>query len=135
MNYDHLIGSERTITAVVEYSMTASAVGSGGVDVLATPQMILLFEKAARDAVQAQLPPGETTVGTMVSVSHFAATPMGEEVRATARVTKVDGRRIVYSVSASDQHRQIGEGTHERYVIDLDRFMKKLAGNNRIGLK
>ncbi|MBN1435148.1 thioesterase family protein [Candidatus Fermentibacterales bacterium] len=127
MDYACLVGREHTCEIVVSRGNTASAVGSGGVDVFATPSMILLMEQAAREAVQPLLPDGHTTVGTRVEVSHLAATPLGERVRATARVVAVDGRKLVYEVEARDEHTKVGEGRHERFVIDLGRFLAKLS--------
>ncbi len=121
---------EHSIETTVDGTMTASAVGSGGVEVLATPWMILLFEQAARDAVQEYLPEGQTTVGTRVDIRHVSATPVGERVTAEAVVKEIDGRRIVFHVSARDEHCRIGFGTHERYIVELDEFMRKLSGRS-----
>ena len=107
MELEHLKDIEHTIRKTVEASMTASALGSGGVDVLATPYMILLFEQAARDSVQRHLPEGYTTVGTEVNIKHLAATPVDEKVTATARVTGTNGRRIYFQVEARDEHKLI----------------------------
>lgn len=130
MDLEQLTGMERTVETVVDSSSTASAVGSGGVDVLATPSMILLFEQAARDAVQSALPEGYTTVGTAVNVRHLSATPVGEKVTARAVVVGVEGRRIHFRVTASDRRGTAGKGTHERFVINLRNFMEKLSGSN-----
>ncbi len=131
MELEHLTGLEYSFETVVDDSITASSVGSGGIDVLSTPSMILLFEQASMDAVQSSLPEGYTTVGIKVDIEHLSATPVGETVTARATVKEVDGRRIVYCVTASDEHGIIGEGTHIRFVINLDRFMKKLSERNR----
>ena len=112
-------------TATVTHENTAAAVGSGGVDVFATPMMIGLMEMAAAKAVQPHLGDGETTVGTMVSVSHLAATPRGMTVRATARLEQADGRRLVFHVEAFDDKEKIGEGTHERAVVQLEKFLAR----------
>jgi predicted thioesterase len=136
MDLDHLMGLSRNIEITVDRSITASAVGSGGVDVLSTPSMILLFEQAARDAVQGSLPEGYTTVGTSVDIRHVSATPVGEKVTVEARVVDVDGRRIIFEVSASDRLGPVGEGIHQRFVVDLEKFMDRLDErySNRIGL-
>ncbi|MBN2586309.1 MAG: thioesterase family protein [Candidatus Fermentibacteraceae bacterium] len=135
MNLDHLIGLQRSVEITVDDKVTASSVGSGGVDVLSTPSMILLFEQTARDAVQSALPEGFTTVGTRVDIRHISATPVGERVRAGASVMEVTGRRILFAVSASDRHGTVGAGTHERYVVDIVGFMEKLVEkySDRIG--
>lgn len=126
MQLDHLLGLSCRLEITVDHTVTASSVGSGGVDVLSTPSMILLFEQAARDAVQSSLPGGHTTVGTMVEVRHLSATPAGEKVTAVAEVIGVEGRRILFNVKATDRLGKVGEGEHERYVVDLSRFMGKL---------
>ena len=117
-----LIG-ELTIT--VEPSTLASAVGSGGIDVFSTPSLIALMENAARSAVEPLLPPDQTTVGVRVDVRHLAATPPGEQVRARAELIEVDGRRLVFHVEAFDTHEKIGEGTHERMVVDPARLLAR----------
>jgi fluoroacetyl-CoA thioesterase len=99
--------------------------------VFATPMMVTAMENAALNAVRDYLDPGESVVGTVVNVRHLAATPAGHQVTATAEVTKVDGRRIEFNVSARDEIEEIGVGTHERMVIDMDRIAKKLAAKAR----
>lgn len=105
---------------------TAAAFGAGGVHVLGTPVMIGLMENAAWQLVQPELPAGETTVGTLVNVRHLAATPIGGRVVATAELIEVDDRRLVFRVSARDDTQLIGEGTHERYRIVLERFLRRI---------
>jgi len=95
--------------------------------VFATPMMVTIMENAALNAVRDYLEPGESVVGTVVNVRHLAATPVGHTVTAEAEVTKVDGRRIEFKVSARDEIEEIGVGTHERMVVDLARVDKKLA--------
>ena len=95
--------------------------------VFATPMMVTIMENAALNAVREYLDPGESAVGTIVNVRHLAATPVGHQVTATAEVTKVDGRRIEFKVSARDETEEIGNGTHERMVVDITRLDKKLA--------
>lgn len=95
--------------------------------VFATPMMVRAMENAALNAVRDYLDPGESCVGTVVNVKHLAATPVGHRVTADAVVTKVDGRRIEFDVSARDEIENIGTGTHERMVIDMARINKKLA--------
>jgi fluoroacetyl-CoA thioesterase len=94
--------------------------------VLATPMMILMMENAALNAIRAYLDPGESAVGSAVSIRHVAATPVGQRVTATAEVTKVAGRRIEFAVSARDEVEEIGKGTHERTVVDVRRLMQRL---------
>lgn len=114
------------ITTVVREN-TASFMGAGGVDALATPMMILLMENAASRAVAHALDPGYVTIGALVNVRHLDATPLGQRVRATAELVEIDGRRLVFKVEAYDEQKKIGEGQHERYIINLDRFLKKMA--------
>ena len=95
--------------------------------VLATPVMILIMENAALNAIKPFLDAGESAVGTAVEVKHFAATPEGREVRATAEVVNVEGTRVDFKVSASDGTEEIGSGTHQRIVIDVRSFNERLA--------
>ena len=96
-------------------------------EVFATPVMVLVMENAALNAVRPYLAPGESVVGTGVDVRHLAATPVGHLVQAEAEVTKVDGRRLEFKVSARDEKEEIGRGTHERMVVDMARINAKLA--------
>jgi fluoroacetyl-CoA thioesterase len=113
---------------------TAPRVGSGKVRVLATPVMINLIEAAALAAAEPLLPPGHQSLGTLLNVKHIAATPVGMKIRATATVTRVEGRNIYFDVSAEDEKEPIGGGTHERVVVNVERFDKrvqrKLSGEN-----
>ena len=99
--------------------------------VFATPMMVTAMENAALNAVRAYLDPRESAVGTLVNVRHLAATPAGHMVTAQAEVTKVDGRRIEFNVSAHDEIEEIGSGTHERMVVDLDRIDRRLEAKKR----
>ena len=114
---------KKKITVTPE--MTAAAMGSGALEVLATPSMIALMEGTAQEAVQNLLEDGQVTVGTRIDVRHLAATPVGMEVTCTAEVTEVDRRRIVFTVKAKDEKEVIGEGIHERFVIDNEKFFAK----------
>jgi predicted thioesterase len=95
--------------------------------VFATPWMVTIMENAALNAIRDYLDPGESAVGTAVNIKHLTATPVGHQVTATAEVTKVDGRRVEFDVSARDQMEEIGTGTHERMVVDIARLNRKLA--------
>jgi fluoroacetyl-CoA thioesterase len=99
--------------------------------VLATPVMILIMENAALNAIRRFLDAGESAVGTAVDVKHFAATPVGHEVSATAEVVGIEGKRVDFKVSASDGKEEIGNGTHQRIVIDLRSFNERLANKSR----
>jgi fluoroacetyl-CoA thioesterase len=111
-------------TTVTEAN-TAAAVGSGGIAVFSTPMMIALMENAALQAVQPHLAEGESTVGTVVHIKHMAATPLGMQVRAVARLDAVEGRRLLFTVEAFDEVEKIGEGSHERFVIQVERFLAR----------
>lgn len=112
------------MTTTVVHENTAAHVGAGGVEVFATPMMIALMENASWKAVADYLDEGYVTVGTLVNVRHLAATPLGQQVRATAKLIEIDGRRLVFQVEAYDEQKKIGEGQHERFIVNLDRFMK-----------
>ncbi len=105
---------------------TAPHVGSGKIGVLATPIMVNLMEAAALQAVERLLPPGYQTVGTHLDVKHFAATPVGLRVRAEARLVKVDGRTLTFRIQATDEREPIGEGDHERLIINVERFDQRM---------
>ena len=98
--------------------------------VLATPIMILAMENAALNAIREYLEPGESAVGTAVDIRHLAATPVGQRVTADAEVVEVDGRRIVFAVTARDETEEIGRGTHERMVVELRRLTQKLEAKS-----
>ena len=101
---------------------TAPHVGSGKIKVLATPVMVSLIEEASLNAVEGLLPAGHQTVGTRLDITHVKATPVGLRVTAHAEVTRVQGRRITFRVWADDEKERIGEGTHERIVVEVSRF-------------
>lgn len=105
---------------------TAPHVGSGKIGVLATPIMVNLMEAAALQAVERLLPPGYQTVGTHLDVKHFAATPVGLRVRAEARLIKVNGRTLTFRIQAKDEREPIGEGDHERLIINVERFDQRM---------
>jgi predicted thioesterase len=119
-------GLSGTAELVVGEQHTAPRIGSGRIRVLATPVMINLIEAAALAAVEQSLPEEHQSLGTRLNVSHIAATPVGMRVRATAEVVKVEGRTIHFHVRAEDERELIGEGTHERVVVNLERFDKRV---------
>jgi len=114
-----------TWTATERHS--AEAWGSGAVPVFATPSLVGLMETAAMEALRGRLSDGDTTVGTRIDVSHLAATPLGDEVRAEATLTSVDGRRLTFEIVAHDSSQKIGEGRHERVIVSRERFVDRLA--------
>ena len=115
-----------TSKAVVKKENAAITMGSGDMEVFATPAMVALMENAAMKAVAAELSEGATTVGAMMNTSHIKPSPLGAEVSATAVLIEVDGRKLTFSVKASDEAGVIGEGTHIRYIVDRERFLSKL---------
>ncbi|MBQ8836727.1 MAG: thioesterase family protein [Clostridia bacterium] len=119
------IGIKHTVTEVVTPDKTAEKVGSGLLPVYATPAMIALMEKCASECVAPYIEEGKSSVGTMLNVKHLSASPLGINITCTATLTEIDGRRLVFSLEASDEKGVIGEGTHERFIIDIDRFMSK----------
>lgn len=118
-----LIG-EATTQVVPE--LTARHLGSGTVSVFATPEMVRLMERAAVNGLAPYLAPGQQSVGTIVNVKHLAATPLGATVTAHAELVAVEGRRLTFKVSAHDGIDLIGEGVHERALIDLARFEARI---------
>ena len=119
-------GLTATSRTVVTQENTAQALGSGDLAVFATPAMVALMENAAMRAVAEALPEGATTVGTEMNCSHIKASPLGAAISATAVLTEVDGRKLTFTVGASDEQGIIGEGVHVRFVVDRERFMAKL---------
>ncbi|MGZ3630457.1 MAG: thioesterase family protein [Ktedonobacteraceae bacterium] len=113
-------------TTTVTHENTAASVGAGGVEVFGTPMMVALMENAAWRAVVHNLEEGDVTVGTVVNVRHLAATPLGQQIRATAELIEIDGRRLVFNVEAYDESRKIGEGQHERFIVNLERFIQRI---------
>jgi predicted thioesterase len=122
-----------TVELVVGEEHTAPSIGSGKVRVLATPVMINLIEAAALAAIEHLLPDGYQSLGTHLDVRHLAATPVGMRVRATADVTKVDGRTVTFKVSAADEKDLIGEGTHERVVVNVAKFDQRVQRKLKSG--
>ena len=120
-------GLTGTAETVVREANTALAMGSGSLHVFATPSMIALMEQAACNAVAACLDEESTSVGTLVNVTHDAATGMGKAVTATATLVEVQGRKLVFEVTAADEDKQIGKGTHERFIVNKEKFMAKLG--------
>jgi predicted thioesterase len=115
-------GLSGSASLIVGEEHTAPRVGSGRVHVLATPVMINLIEAAALEAIEKLLPQGHQSLGTVLNVRHIAATPVGMRVTATAEVTGVEGRTVRFRVEARDERELIGDGTHERVVVNVEKF-------------
>ena len=114
-----LVGS---VQANVDRAMTAHALGSGDLEVLGTPAVLALVERAAMRALEGRLEPDQTTVGSTVELRHVAPTPVGETVEATARLASVEGRRLQFEVRVVDRAGTVAEGRHGRVIVDRERF-------------
>ena len=120
-------GLKNTLTITVEPNMTAKTMKSGALEVFATPIMIAFRENVCLDCVASSLAPGQSTVGTEVNIRHLSPTPVGMKVTFTCELMEVDRRRLVFSVQAEDEAGLIGEGTHERFIVDGEKFLAKCA--------
>ena len=119
-------GLQHTSQLTVDDTVTAIAMGSGDMPVLATPAMMALMENAAMLAVADHLPQGSTTVGGHIASSHLKPSRLGDTVTATATVTRIDGKKIEFKVEAHSGDTLLGEGTHLRFVVDQEKFMSRL---------
>ncbi|MCA1645352.1 MAG: thioesterase family protein [Chloroflexi bacterium] len=124
------IGTRTTWQRRVEPDMTADHWGNTGVMVLATPHMVGLLEATSVRAIVDQLEPGQSTVGTHIDLRHLKATAVGETVTLSAEVIALDGRRVTFRVKAEDSGGVAGEGTHERVLIDLKRFLERVGATS-----
>ncbi len=121
-----MLNQSHTQTITVIESQTAQFVGSGGLPVFSTPSLIALMESTAMNMLT-DLPEGKTSVGTEISIKHLKASAVGAKVHCTATITEIEGRRYSFSVKAFDDNDFVlGEGTHERFVVDIEKFMSKL---------
>lgn len=121
-------GIKGHIEETVTVELTADRIGSGLAQVFATPMMIALVERTCAESVAAQLGQGQSTVGTRVEMTHTAATPVGMRVWCDSELVEVDRRRLTFSVKAYDECGLIGEGRHERFVVDNEKFQAKAEG-------
>lgn len=124
---DIKIGFKHTSELIVTDAVTALAMGSGDMPVLATPAMLALMENAAMLAITEALPKGCTSVGGHIESSHLRPTKVGDRVTAIAEVTKVNGKKVEFKVAAYSGETLLGEGTHLRFIVDKERFMSKLG--------
>ena len=120
------VGAKGRAEMTVTPDKTAAAIGSGSVEVFATPWMVAMMELSACNALAPYYDAGQSSVGTKLDVSHDAATPVGMQVCAEAEVLEVDRRRIVLKVTAWDEAGVIGQGTHERFLINAEKFLAKV---------
>lgn len=121
------VGAAGEATVAVTADNTAERFGNKGAAVFATPLLVALMEQAAIAAVKPFLADGEGSVGTRVEISHLAATPVGMTVRARAELVEIAGKKLTFAVEAFDDREKVGEGRHERYIIDNAKFMAKVA--------
>lgn len=115
---------EQTVTA----EKSAARIGSGLLDVYATPMMVAMMEETCHTSVAPFLNEGQTTVGTALNIQHLAATPIGLKVRCESELTAIDRRKLVFKVTAFDEREEIGRGIHERFIVDCEKFMQKANG-------
>lgn len=119
------IGKQASVTVEATEEDSAAAVGNSGVEVVATTALILFIEEAASRAITECVEKGEVSVGSAVNVQHLAAAPVGARIKVTAKVTAVQGRRIDFAVEAHHERKRLMVGTHQRVVVNLDRFMRQ----------
>ena len=119
------IGTIAKYSTIVDNSNTAKTMGSGSLEVFATPSMVAIMEKASTMAIENYLDDGYTSVGTLMNISHVSPTPIGMEVSASAEVIEVNGKEITFKVQAFDSIGLIGEGTHKRFLVFADKFQSK----------
>ena len=119
------VGIKGKYSLTVEEKMLACEVGSGLIPVFSTPWMVALMEGAASQSVSNAVGEGNVTVGTSLNISHLAATPCGMDVYAESELVEIDGRRLVFKVSAYDACEKIGEGMHERFIVGAEKFVAK----------
>lgn len=120
-------GIVNKIEKTVKKRDTASSYGSGLIDVFATPAMIALMENTAQSSLKAYLPDGYITLGIEINVKHMKATPIGMKVRCESKLVSIEGKKLYFELNAWDEKGQIGMGTHIRYIINAEEFMKKIA--------
>ncbi len=125
-------GIEGTGTVTVAECHTAKARASGTLDVFATPAMIELIEETAWKSVAEELEEGCATVGTSLQIKHLSATPVGMRVTCKTRLKEVDGRRLLFEVTVEDEAGRVGEGTHERFIIQAEKFQKKADAKKEV---
>ena len=118
-------GLEKKLEIIVTKDKTAATVGSGLLEVFATPAMIALMEQSASESVMGELEDGATTVGTKINVEHLAATPVGMKVYCISRLIAVEGRKLSFEIEAYDEAGLIGKAYHERFIVYSERFMEK----------
>lgn len=127
MEYNLEVGIELTKKFIVQKEHTAAFLGSGSVSVLSTPSMIMMMENTARLSVEDKLPEGYTTVGIRVDIRHLSAAPLGAEIVVKSKLVKIDRKKLIFEVSAFWKDKKIGEGIHERYIVNKQKFLERVA--------
>ena len=125
METNELLNISHSEEMTVQHKDTAAVYGSGALEVFATPAMIALMEKTCLKSVKDKIGESNTTVGTKVCISHLKASPVGNVVRCDSTLIEVDRRRLVFNVKCYDGETLVGEGTHERFIVDSEKFMSK----------
>ena len=125
MEYEMLKGLSHSTMLTVEHKDTAAVYGSGSLEVFATPAMIAMMEKTCLECVNDKIGKGNTTVGISVNIKHLKASPIGATIRCEAKLIEVDRRRLVFEVRCFEGETLIGEGVHERFIVDSQKFMSK----------
>lgn len=124
-------GLTNSVKILVTPKLSAASMGSGSLEVLATPALIAGMENVCMNCVAPYLDEGSTTVGTKVEVGHISATPVGDTVTYTCTLTEKDKRRLVFKVEAFDSAGKVGEGIHERFIVDIARFTEKVENKKK----
>lgn len=119
------VGEKNLVESVVTENDTALKVGSGSLKVLATPKMIAIMEKSAADLVERLLPQDFTSVGISINIQHTSPTPINMKFFAESEIVKIDGKKIIFEITAKDERGEIGRGTHERFIVDRKKFQDK----------
>ncbi|MDO4566365.1 MAG: hotdog domain-containing protein [Oscillospiraceae bacterium] len=122
------VGIKNVKTIIVSAENTAAALGSGELEVFATPALAALAEAACWQSVAGELKASQTSVGTSLTLRHLAATPLGGELRCESELIEADGRRLVFRIEVSDSAGLVGEGEHERFIVDKEKFLSKAEG-------
>ena len=125
MEYEMLKGLSHSTMLTVEHKDTAAVYGSGSLEVFATPAMIAMMEKTCLECVNDKIGEGNTTVGISVNIKHLKASPIGATIRCEAKLIEVDRRRLVFEVKCFERETVVGEGIHERFIVDSEKFMSK----------
>lgn len=125
------VGDVGKVEWIVKEHMLASSVGSGAVEVFSTPFLVALAEAAGVEALKDKLEAGNTSVGTSITVNHLNATPLGDKVYAVATVVAIEGRKVSFTFEAFDSVEKIGDGKHDRFVLNAERFASKVASKTK----